>query len=95
MKNQILNMSAICFIFVLIVFTLTTTAAQSKPKQCIKECPATVDRVCGYDSNCYARFNNKCQYDWLKCSSKHNLETVDMSLCDLAERRTHPDYRLC
>ncbi|XP_039966812.1 uncharacterized protein LOC126762405 [Bactrocera neohumeralis] len=90
----------VSFIYVLMVLVLVALASadsesQSKPKQCNEECPTTRDLVCGYDSNCYARFDNKCLYDRLKCNTKHNLETVDMSLCDLAERKTHPAYRLC
>ncbi|XP_036228380.1 uncharacterized protein [Bactrocera oleae] len=88
----------VSFIYVLMVLMLVTRASadtQSKPKQCNEECPTTRDLVCGYDSTCYARFDNKCLYDRLKCTTKHNLETVDMSLCDLAERKTHPAYRLC
>ncbi|XP_036336943.1 turripeptide Pal9.2-like [Rhagoletis pomonella] len=95
MQNKTTKVAIFSLLIVLVTVALTTSAPQSEPKQCNEICPAIFDPVCGYDSNCYARFPNKCQYDQLKCSKKHNLETVDMSLCDLAERRTHPDYKLC
>ncbi|CAD7003996.1 unnamed protein product [Ceratitis capitata] len=95
MSNKITIVSTFCFLLVLTIATLTAAQTEAEPKKCNEDCPTTRDLVCGYDSNCYARFDNKCLYDRLKCTTKHNLETVDMSLCDLAERKTHPAYRLC
>ncbi|XP_067613059.1 uncharacterized protein [Eurosta solidaginis] len=82
-------------LFVLSIVALVMAKPQSPQKQCEEACPTTGDKVCGYDSVCYTVFDNKCKYDYLKCKTKHNLETVDMSLCDLADRRTHPHYSLC